>query len=531
MKDAASNDVTRGSHRQLRQCPCCKGELDWRPDLRAGRCQPSCVGKRPCKLRDSGAELPIWTVDEDIYRETPSLLLGTVDKFAQIVRKRETARFFAIGQPWLPPDLIIQDELHLISGPLGSMTGLYETAIDELVGHKGVYPKVVGSTATIRRAEQQIRSLFVRDAFQFPPPGLDAADSGFAKVTLERPGRRYLGITTAGRSAKFAVQAVSACLLQAAAGIPGASDVTRDPYWTLVAYFNTLRELGGSLVLMQDDVPFTIEQYASRHAEVARGLATPAELTSRVSSSEIVEMLNLLERKHGEEGCQDTLLASNMISVGVDIPRLGVMLVVGQPKTIAEYIQATSRVGRSAPGLVVALYNAGRARDRARFETFKTWHDTLYREVEATSVTPFAARAQDKALHAALVALVRHLIPGMADNPVLDDSAVARLPALVAKIEERAKRADPSEHASVAAKLKYLLEQWKDRESLQEYWDDFGKSQTLLMSAEQHAASIEAGLSVGRALWPTPNSMREVEASTPFVLVNKLAQRTEDAAE
>jgi hypothetical protein len=545
VKEARENDGSGSNHRQLPSCPCCKRELEWVPNVAADRCQPKCVGKTSCALRESGPHLPVWTVDSDIYREVPSLLLATVDKFAQIVRNKDTSSFFAIGKPWAPIDLIIQDELHLISGPLGSMTGLYETAIDALISHRGTYPKIIGSTATIRRAEEQVRALFDRGAFQFPPPGLEAKDSGFAvraewlpsspesdgprKDSL--PGRDYIGITTAGRSAKYVVQAVAAALLQAAHGLPTVRDEVRDPYWTLVSYFNTLRELGGSIVLMQDDVPFTIEQYASRRGEPVRKLKAPAELTSRVSSREIVEMLELLSLGYGNVDAQDTLLASNMISVGVDIPRLGLMIVVGQPKTVAEYIQATSRVGRSAPGLVVAIYNAGRARDRARFETFKTWHDTLYREVEATSVTPFAPRAQDKALHAALVALVRHLAPGMRDRPVLGDAARAAVPRLVEKILARVAATEPSELDGARQKLEHLVDQWTDREGLQEYWDDFGDKRTLLLSAEQWAASHAAGGDVSRALWATPNSMREVEPATPFVLVTKLSQGTGNAAE
>src|SRR5690606_39038159 len=135
----------------------------------------------------------------------------------------------------------------------------------------------------------------------------------------------------------------------------------------------------------------------SRRSETARRLAAPIELTSRVSSSEIPDLLEQLELKQGDEDAVDSVLASNMISVGVDVTRLGLMLVQGQPKTIAEYIQATSRVGRgSVPGLVVTLYNANKSRDRSRYETFESWHRSLYRDVEPTSVTPFAPRARDR---------------------------------------------------------------------------------------------------------------------------------------
>lgn len=506
------------THKQLTKCPCCQGSVVW--SLTTNR-RVACAGDNDCELAKLDATLPIWTIDEDVYREAPSLVIGTVDKFAQIVRNPHTGALFATNSDNTPPDLIIQDELHLISGPLGSVTGLYEAAIDELCASKGTRPKIIGSTATIRRAAAQGLALFNRETQQFPPPALDASNSCFAVVDNERPGRTYVGVTTAGRSAKFAVQAISATLLQAAS-MGGFSVADSDPYWTLVGYFNTLRELGGSLVLMQDDVPIGMEQLRLRHDEPLRKIDPPAELTGRVSSSELGAMLNEVSKKRGEDGCFDVVLASSMLSVGVDIPRLGLMMMVGQPKTFAEYIQATSRVGRgSVPGLVVSLYNAGRIRDRAHFEGFSTWHQALYREVEATSVTPFASRAQDKALHAVLVALVRHLVPGMLKKPKLSADARSQAQELAGRIAARVKDIDGVEYAGVVELLNQKLEEWAEAE-VKEYWDDSGKTSSLLMSAEQAAAGKASGTSRARALWPTPNSMREVEPSSPFILVPAL---------
>jgi hypothetical protein len=222
-----------------------------------------------------------------------------------------------------------------------------------------------------------------------------------------------------------------------------------------------------------------------------------------------------------------------MISVGMDIPRLGLMVVNAQPKTLSEYIQATSRVGRGeVPGLVITMYNSLRARDRSHFETFETWHRCLYRDVEATSVTPFASRAQDKALHAVLVALVRHMVPGMDRRPVLDDVRRPDAERIAALIEGRAARVDPAERALVSQKLKHLIDAWSSRPDLQTYWDDYEQRRSLLMSAEQFAAKAEVDADLDaegarRALWPTPNSMREVEAGAPFVLRHVL--RTEES--
>lgn len=507
---------------QLTTCPCCNSKLDWKLSPRESTVEcTSAPGT--CELAQSGPRLPVWTIDEEVYRHNPSLLIGTIDKFAQIVRKPDTAVIFGRGTSHAPPDLIIQDELHLISGPLGSMAGLYEVAIDELCRVDSVRPKIVGSTATIRRAEEQIRALFDRGTYQFPAPGLDAGNSGFAVTALDSPGRLYVGLTTAGRSATYMLQALVASLLQAATA-SGASPRERDHYWTLVAYFNSLRELGRALVLMQDDVPVSIRQFAARRGEQQRRIEAPAELTSRVRSYEIRDMLERLNKPASDPEAVDLLVASNMISVGMDIPRLGLMVVNAQPKTLSEYIQATSRVGRGdAPGVVITMYNSMRARDRSHFETFETWHRCLYRDVEATSVTPFASRAQDKALHAVLVALVRHLVRGMDRRPVLDNIRRTDAERIASTIEARVARVDPSERTIVSQKLQRLIDQWESRPDLQMYWDDYNRRTSLLMSAEQFAAKVDVDPDLDaegarRALWPTPNSMREVEPGAPFVL-------------
>lgn len=507
---------------QITTCPCCGSKLRWKltPNKSTVECTTEPLG---CALAATGAALPVWTIDEEVYQHTPSLLIGTVDKFAQIVRKPDTAVLFGRGTSQAPPDLIIQDELHLISGPLGSIAGLYEVAIDELCRRDELRPKIIGSTATIRRAEDQILSLFDRGTYQFPSPGLDASNSGFAVTDTKRPGRLYVGVTTAGRSATYMLQALVASLLQAATE-PGVAEDERNYYWTLVAYFNSLRELGRALVLMQDDVPVSISQFANRRGEHPRRIEAPAELTSRVRSYEICDMLEHLNRPVSDPEAVDLLVASNMISVGMDIPRLGLMVVNAQPKTLSEYIQATSRVGRGqVPGLVVTMYNSMRARDRSHYETFETWHHCLYRDVEATSVTPFASRAQDKALHAVLVALVRHTVPGMLQNPVLNDIRRPAAEQIASLIESRVARVDSPERVIVAQKLKQLIDEWCSRPDLQMYWDDYNRRTSLLMSAEQFAAQSSGDADLDpdgarRALWPTPNSMREVEPGAPFVL-------------
>lgn len=518
---ASWRDPGMPSPRQLTHCPACRQPLDYRQAAETAPVEVWCTS-RACVLAE--ARLPVWTVDEDVYEIRPTLLIGTVDKFAQIVRRSETARLFAVGSG-AQPQLILQDELHLIAGPLGTLSGLYETALDLILSADGTRPKIIGSTATIRRAAEQVRALFDRDICQFPPPGLDAADSGFAVVDPSADGRLYAGVTTAGRSAKFTLQAVSASLLQASVG--ALPEAHRDAWSTLVAYFNSLRELGGALVLMQDDVNDTLRLLAAARGEPPRQPASVEELTSRRSQAEIVDMLDRLGRPIGAAGALDVVLATNMLSVGVDVPRLGLMLVNGQPKTMAEYIQATSRVGRGAvAGLVVSVLNNAKPRDRSHYETFRTWHDALYRNVEATSVTPFASRARDRALHAVLVALVRHLGPGMLDSPALTQDAEDEALRLIDRIAARAEAIDPLE-TDVRDELLDRLRRWR-RRAPQHYWRHNSPATSLLQSAEDAAAKRASGRTPGSA-WPTPNTLRGVEPSTPYRLAERL-RRSENAS-
>jgi hypothetical protein len=506
-------DRSLSSPHQLTDCPCCHGALRYSQETASDPVTVRCQ-KAGCLLH--GEALPIWTVDEDIYSQRPTLLIGTVDKFAQIVRSPATAQLFGVGSG-AQPQLILQDELHLIAGPLGTLAGLYESALDIILSTDGTRPKIIGSTATIRRASEQVLALFDRSTCQFPPPGLDAADSGFAVVDSGRPGRLYVGVSTAGRSAKFTLQAVAATLIQTAAALPSA---VRDPYWTLITYFNSLRELGGALVLFQDDVYDTLEQISAARNEAIRKPEMIAELTSRRSQGEIRDLLKDLDCKENSGMALDIVLATNMLSVGVDIPRLGLMLVNGQPKTMAEYIQSTSRVGRGrVAGLVVPVLNAAKPRDRSHYETFRTWHSTLYRDVEATSVTPYASRARDRALHAVLVAVIRHCIPGMLNAPVIDDAVRAQAEGLILLVAERARRIDPLE-TSVKEELLERLRRWI-RLAPQFYWDMRRRKASLLQGAEEAAAMRAAGHSPGQA-WPTPNSMRSVEPVTPYRLTERL---------
>jgi hypothetical protein len=400
--------------------------------------------------------LPILAVDEPIYRRLPAFLIATVDKFASLpwvgqagallggAERHDATGFYGAAEPGKgtrlatplpPPDLVIQDELHLISGPLGTMTGLYEAAIEALcvreIDGRAVRPKIVASTATVRRAQDQIQALFARPLTQvFPPPGPDRRDSFFARTvpSSEKAARLYLGIAAQGRNPKVIMRKAWLAVMGAAertyrdAGGHKNEQNPADPYMTVLGYFNSLRELGGARRILEEEVQNTIKAYGGRkRIGEERGLfqdrknfSEVVELTSRVSTDKVAEARRRLEAPfHKIEQRVDCAIATNMISVGLDIQRLGLMVVLGQPKTHAEYIQATSRVGRDdqRPGLVVTLLNIHKPRDRSHYERFRYYHETFYRSVEVSSVTPFSARTLDRGFAGALVGLARHAVP------------------------------------------------------------------------------------------------------------------------
>lgn len=528
--------------RLLLDCPLCGRPLppaSYR--VTAQKMEICCTGGVKCP--SGGEPLPIFTVDEVIYQKLPSLLIGTVDKFAQLPRKKEVG--FLFGCPGkISPQLIIQDELHLISGPLGTMTGLYETTIDMLSTRNGIRPKIIGSTATIGRASQQVRALFDRQVMQFPPPAIDAANSFFAVRDANAPDRIYLGLSSAGRSPKFTLQAATAAILTIGQALldQGFDEAVVDPYWTLLLYFNSLRELGGAEVMMRDDVLRSMRFYTNRLGCTLREIEEPPlELTSRVSSTEIPEKLKTLNFPlNGDpmEGAPtNTVLASNMISVGVDIPRLGVMLVNGQPKATSEYIQATSRVGRVSPGIILISYNAARPRDISHFEHFRNYHQALYRQVEATSVTPWSSRARDKALHAVLTASVRHYVSGMSER--FDarefDSSLPGLDEITKWIVGRAATAgiEFARPDEVESNLDQLMEEWERRakfykasNSKFEYWAT--RRPIKADPVNPHLMRGAEDLSESEEVWMTPNSMREVEPSAYFTIWGWTEQLNEE---
>jgi hypothetical protein len=452
--------------------------------------------------------IQVQVIDQGLYELPPTFLLGTVDKFAQLAWVPESGVLFGHTAGRRPPSLIIQDELHLLTGPLGTTVGLYEAAISLLCESNGRPPKVISSTATIRRASAQIMGLFGRPVDLFPPTGIDADDSYFARVDTKSPGRLYIGMMAQGHTSDTAVVHTGAALLQAPVDLQLTGDA-QDAYWTVVAYHSSLRELGRTVTIARDDI------YARLGSLVVgrpRREYEVEELSSSVPRPLQPRLLERLNLPMGSGSVIDFLATTNMLSVGVDVPRLGLMLVNGQPKATAEYIQATSRVGRStAPGLVFGLFRSTKPRDRSHYENFRAYHSALYRHVEPTSVTPFSPPSRDRALHAALVILARHRLGMQTDGSAgLILTRRAEVEALADKLVDVVGRVEPRERNGAQSYLERFVRDWVDRaqqadaQSKLLYYRPNGKGQFNLIRQYNTKATG----------WETLGSMRNVDVES-----------------
>lgn len=531
----------------------------------------------------TGRTIPVYLVDEEIYAKCPTVIISTVDKFARLPWSERVGLLFgrtdrycsrcghiAIGEkhagrhnadvaagleraetvackPFYPPELIIQDELHLITGPLGTIYGGYETVVEEMCciekNGKKIRPKYIVSTATIRNAGEQIKFLYGRNEFaQFPPSGFDTRDSFFIKeVPLptenlvdvseekisrmisdgKKPFRQYAGICASGQSVKTTLIRLYSIILQTALDIaknPEYEDYI-DPYYTLIGYFNSIRELGGAVRLLDDDIASRIRVVKNKYNSSEQrylSFERKKEITSRIPSWEIAQVLEKLaisyDKNKEKQGCYDVVIATNMIAVGMDVDRLGLMSVVGQPKQNSEYIQATSRVGRQHPGIIFTVYNPYRPRDLSNYENFVGFHSQMYRYVEGTTATPFAARARDRVLHALVVSLLRLQVELMAENSGasnINDISDEQIKDIKEKILERVKITSPSSYVDTEKEMDEFINTWKN----------IAKDEKLYyfvpaVADDKKRLLTYYGEYYGDKEKPTLSSMRDVEQSS-----------------
>jgi len=397
--------------------------------------------------------IPALTVDDQIYHEIPTMIVATVDKFARPAFEPAAAALFGnveyhhcvagyyrqshvqhhlrsgnsdhpkfAGTTARPnsmhvatldrPDLILQDELHLIEGPLGSLTGIYESAIEFLTQENAHPVKYVASTATVRRAAEQVAAVFARTLRIFPPPGITVSDRFFLREPLDAPhplkeecaGRLYLGVCAPGLGPLIPIRNIWAQLLSTANN--NRTRATIDSYWTLTGYFNAMRELGGIRALYRQDIQERMDFLFGANSRRIHD-DNCQELSSRSSSTDLPSILDILNSAY--PNAPDSLFTTSMFGTGVDIPRLGLMVVHGQPKTTSAYIQSTGRVGRNRGALVVTFYRASRPRDLNHYEFFHSYHSRLHQHVEPISAFPFAPGSVDRAGGPVMVLALRNM--------------------------------------------------------------------------------------------------------------------------
>lgn len=572
--------------KQIIKCPYCGKEItrdEYDINEKGKYVKIHCADKNCMFSLKTGRTVPVYLVDEEIYAKCPTVIISTVDKFARLPWSERVGLLFgrtdrycsrcghiAIGEkhagrhnadvaagleraetvackPFYPPELIIQDELHLITGPLGTIYGGYETVVEEMCciekNGKKIRPKYIVSTATIRNAGEQIKFLYGRNEFaQFPPSGFDTRDSFFIKeVPLptenlvdaseekisrmisdgKKPFRQYAGICASGQSVKTTLIRLYSIILQTALDIaknPEYEDYI-DPYYTLIGYFNSIRELGGAVRLLDDDIASRIRVVKNKYnSSEQRYLSFEGkkEITSRIPSWDIAQVLEKLaisyDKNKEKQGCYDVVIATNMIAVGMDVDRLGLMSVVGQPKQNSEYIQATSRVGRQHPGIIFTVYNPYRPRDLSNYENFVGFHSQMYRYVEGTTATPFAARARDRVLHALVVSLLRLQVETMADNggaSNINDISDEQIKDIKDKILERVKITAPSSYVDTEKEMDEFINTWKN----------IAKDEKLYyfvpaVADDKKRLLTYYGEYYGDKEKPTLSSMRDVEQSS-----------------
>lgn len=572
--------------KQIIKCPYCGKKIigdEYVVNKKGQSVKIYCADPYCMFFKSSRKPIPVYLVDEEIYAKCPTVIISTVDKFARLPWTEKAGLLFgktdrycsrcghiAIGakhpnrhnadaaagldkavitgcKPFYPPELIIQDELHLITGPLGTIYGGYETVVEEMCciernGRK-IHPKYVASTATIKNAGEQIKFLYGRENFtQFPPSGFDTRDSFFIKeVELpkenlatasddklkemiddgQKPFRQYVGICASGQSIKTTIIRLYSIILQTALDLsmePEFEDYI-DPYYTLIGYFNSIRELGGTVRLLDDDITSRIRVVKNKYNSPAQRYIDfdgKKEITSRIPSWEIAKVLEKLavsyDKNKEKQNCYDVVIATNMIAVGMDVDRLGLMTVVGQPKQNSEYIQATSRVGRQHPGIIFAVYNPYRPRDLSNYENFVGFHSQMYRYVEGTTATPFAARARDRVLHALVVSLLRLKIEGMTDNSGaanINHLSDAEIKGIKDMILERVKITAPSSYTDTEREIDGFISIWKSiarSDKLYYFVPSVTDDKKRLLTPYDEYSGVKEK--------PTLSSMRDVEQSS-----------------
>ncbi|GAB4451621.1 MAG: helicase-related protein [Bacteroidia bacterium] len=476
-----------------------------------------------CHFSEKNGGLPLVLIDDDIYSKPPTILFATVDKFAIIAWKGETTTIFNYGNN-RKPELIIQDELHLLNGTLGSLVGLFENALLEICNQ----PKIIASTATVKNVDQQILGLYGREARVFPLYATNSDDTFFSKV-IDESKRKYIGILPTGKTSVITNLQLLASLLFARLEIwkKSSEKADADSFWTLLSYFKSLKEIGRfsnkinselKPIIKQLQVRYLIDDYNSANNYNKLSYRN-IELTSRIPNEKIKKNLDKLDIQFNgdlkDHKAYDLVLATNMISVGLDVGRLGVMIMNGMPPNTAEYIQASSRVARKNEGVVFTLYDPFNSRDLSFYEDFVQFHKTFYKQVEPLSVTPFAENALDKMLFTLILAYFRHTTQytsNDAANAIIDDRVKNELKSNLLQLFQNHQFVQ-DDIKLIMEKTDIILRDWKykveaDR-NLKYYWYNHPK-ESLMVPLQEKKNDDETLVAM--------QSMRSVEPSAEILI-------------
>ncbi len=535
----------------LTSCPWCNHEFQQQNYIHGYEKFYFICDNKGCDFgRSKNNMLPCNVVDESLYQSPPTLLLATVDKFARLAWEERAGAFFGM-QGNKPPELIIQDELHLISSALGSIVGLYEAGIDTALIARGMRSKYVASTATIKHASRQVKSLFAREMQVFPPSGLRYDDSYFAKTVplAEKPGRLYVGYLAPLLSRQACMAPLAASILAAPVELFSYDEEFMDKWWTQIVYHGSLKGVNNSRTLYQSQIetrlnklilhflkqqiesfkPGFTRDWRLKKREDFEAVTDPEildivkrylpirditvkALTSNQTAEENAEIFTNLSKEKHEPWAIDVALATNMISVGLDVSRLALMIINGQPLTTAGYIQASSRVGRGeTPGIVCVNFYKTEARSLSHYENFRSYHDAFYRYVEPSSLTPFTYQARQRALHAALVIAIRYAGVGMQGNSFAAqfNGQSDVLKKVVQELKRRCELAiDGRQDQQLTAQhIEILIKQWQDHVA----YCENKRMNLVFFSKDKGEANLLCDFDKSDGLWKTLSSMRNVE--------------------
>ncbi len=362
------------------------------------------------------------------------------------------------------PALLIQDELHLLSEEMGTFDAHYETAALEMMRSLGARPwKIVAATATIERFEQHVEHLYLKQARQFPCPGPGAYDSFYYRLNPESIGRIFVGVLGVGRKHTPAVTRLTSLLYQelqvardrAAENLAeacaryGLPQLSAPEFAELVFRY----ELVLTYVLTRKGSDQVAEAIRSRVCRELGELSPDhGELVLQMFNGDVDTPTMLAAMEEIELAQADTstpaerirgVVATNIISHGVDINRFNIIVFAGFTRLVAEYIQASARVGRAVPGISFLVVTPQSERDRSIFQRFAKFHEYLDRMVDPSAINRWPAQALERTVAGVLsgylmgvaanqmgrrIASVQdfqHLLGGRGAEPLSEDAVLA----------------------------------------------------------------------------------------------------------